>query len=88
VTSYKIEFKRSAEKELRKLDKSLIPDIVRRIEQLAANPRPRQSKKLTRSERSYRLRAGKYRIVYQVDEAAKKVTIYVIKHRREAYRKV
>lgn len=88
MTSYKIEFKRSAEKELRKLDKSLIPDIVRRIEQLAANPRPRQSKKLTRSERSYRLRAGKYRIVYQVDEAAKKVTIYVIKHRREAYRKV
>ena len=88
MTSYKIEFKRSAEKELRKLDKSLIPDIVRRIEQLAANPRPRQSKKLTGSERSYRLRAGKYRIVYQVDESAKKVTIYIIKHRREAYRKV
>jgi len=88
VTSYKIELKRSAEKELRKLDKSLIPDILRKIEQLAANPRPRQSKKLTGSERSYRLRTGKYRIIYQVDEAAKKVTIYIIKHRGEAYRKM
>ena len=88
MASYKIEFKHSAEKELRKLDKSHIPDIVTKIEQLATNPRPRQSKKLTGSERGYRLRAGKYRIIYQVDEAAKKVTIYLIRHRKEAYREV
>jgi mRNA interferase RelE/StbE len=85
VGSYKIEFKRSAEKELRKLDKPLIPNIIRRIEQLATNPRPRQSKKLTGSERGYRLRAREYRIIYQVDEEAKEVTIYSIKHRKEVY---
>lgn len=86
--SYKIEFKRSAEKELRKLDKSLIPNIIRRIEQLATNPRPHQGKKLTGSERGYRLRVGEYRIIYQVDEEAKEVTIYAIKHRKEAYRDI
>ena len=80
--SYKIEFKRSAEKELRKSDKSLIPNIIRRIEQLATNPRPHQS------ERGYRLRVGEYRIIYQVDEEAKEVTIYAIKHRKEAYRDI
>ena len=63
-----------------------LPNIVRRIEQLAADPHPRQSKKLARSERGYRLRVGKYRIIYQVDEAAKEVTIYTIKHRKEVYR--
>ena len=66
------------------------PDIGRGIlisvEALGTNPRPRQSHKLAESESSYRLRVGDYRVIYQVDDEAKLVTVFRIAHRREAYR--
>jgi mRNA interferase RelE/StbE len=52
---------------------------------LADNPRPRQSIKLSGTE-SYRLRVGDYRILYEINNPAKSVTVYRIKHRREVYR--
>jgi mRNA interferase RelE/StbE len=44
---YKIEFKQSAERDIRKIALTLIPNILRRIEALASNPFPRQSFKLS-----------------------------------------
>jgi mRNA interferase RelE/StbE len=32
------------------------------------------------------LRVGVYRILYDVDDGARTVTVYRVKHRREAYR--
>jgi len=32
------------------------------------------------------LRAGDYRVIYQVDEAARTVTLYTVDHRSKAYR--
>ena len=40
MRSYKIKFKKSAEKELRKIPKSSLSKIVNAIQQLASNPRP------------------------------------------------
>ena len=34
----------------------------------------------------YRLRVGPYRILYDIDDKVQVVTIYRVKHRREAYR--
>jgi mRNA interferase RelE/StbE len=34
----------------------------------------------------HRLRVGDYRILYAIDDSAKKVIVYRVKHRREAYR--
>jgi len=68
---------------------ALPPDIARKITQalqiLEQNPRSHQSIKLSGGE-GYRLRAGDYRILYEIDDPAKKVIVYRIKHRREAYR--
>lgn len=65
------------------------PDIARKITQalhtLEQNPRSHQSIKLSGGE-GYRLRVGGYRILYEIDDPAKKVIVYRIKHRREAYR--
>ena len=36
---------------------------------------------------SYRLRVGDWRILYTVDDPAREVHVYRIKHRREAYRR-
>ncbi|MFN8455653.1 MAG: type II toxin-antitoxin system RelE/ParE family toxin [Anaerolineae bacterium] len=37
-------------------------------------------------EPGYSLRVGVYRILYEIDDAARVVTIYRVKHRREVYR--
>ena len=37
-------------------------------------------------ERTYRLRVGVQRVIYQVDDAARLVTVLYIRHRKDAYR--
>jgi mRNA interferase RelE/StbE len=53
---------------------------------LEENPRPRGSKKLTGRENEWRLRMGEYRVLYEVDDKARVVRVFCIRHRREAYR--
>ncbi len=84
--SFEIQWKRSAERDLRNIGKQHIPRIIKTIESLAANPFPSQYCKLRGTERLYRIRVGDYRVIYQVDAEAKIVIIYYIRHRREAYR--
>ena len=86
MASYRVELKRSAERDLRKLPPSLVPAIVSRTEALANDPFPRQSTKLVGSESTYRLRVGVYRVIYDVDSTARAITVHYIRHRREAYR--
>ncbi len=83
---YRLEVKRAAEKEIRKLSPELIDRIWSRIKELTANPRPRGAKKLSREVSAYRLRVGDYRILYEVDDGATLVSVRQVRHRREAYR--
>ncbi len=86
MASYKVTLKPSVEKDLRRMPKGVIRQVFKRIESLARDPLPRQSLKLTASERLYRLRVGDYRIIYEVDAEAREVTVHYVRHRREAYR--
>ncbi|MBM2832236.1 MAG: type toxin-antitoxin system RelE/ParE family toxin [Dehalococcoidia bacterium] len=86
MAAYRLEVKAKAVKELSKVRPDIGMRLLRTIESLASDPRPRQSHKLAESENSYRLRVGDYRVLYQVDDAAKLVTIFKIGHRREIYR--
>jgi mRNA interferase RelE/StbE len=56
------------------------------IEGLAVNPRPHQAIKLAGAKDIYRLRVGRYRIVYTIDDQRKQVVIYRTGHRRDVYR--
>ena len=56
------------------------------IENLSSVPRPMQSRKLVGSENSYRLRVGRYRVLYQVYEADNLIVVFAVAHRREVYR--
>ena len=86
--SYKIEWKRSAEKELRAIDRQDISKIIEAVESLAINPFPSQSRKLHDVEKSYRIRVGNYRVVYQVDRGKGIISIYHIRHRKDIYRQL
>jgi mRNA interferase RelE/StbE len=68
MVSFSIQWKRSAEKELRRLPREVIPRIVQAVESLSRNPYPPGVRKLVGSEYTYRIREGDYRIVYNVLE--------------------
>jgi len=42
-------------------------------------------RKISDSENYYRIRIGDYRIIYEIDEKRKKINIFRIRHRKEAY---
>lgn len=82
---YKIYFKKSVAKDLAGLPKYDLRKVLKGIEELALNPRPAGCEKLTGDQR-YRLRQGRYRILYTLDDNT--LTIWVVKvaHRKAAYR--
>ena len=83
---YKVYLKPSIKKDLRRLPKELIPKLLEKIERLSEEPLPKQAVKLKGSERHYRIRAGEYRVIYEVNQEAQRVLIQYIRHRREVYR--
>ena len=87
MAEYVIELKRSAARELEGLEPRLGRRILASIEGLGSQVRPRGSRKLVGSENSYRLRVGQYRVLYQIDDEERLITVVAIGHRREVYRR-
>jgi len=82
---YEIDLRRAAYKDLASLPVDYSRLVVRHIDELGQNPRPPDAKKL-KGDAGYSLRVGTYRVLYDIDDQAKTITIYRIKHRKEAYR--
>lgn len=86
MATYSIEFRKSVEKELRAVPKKDQIRILRRISELADEPRPAGCKKLSGQER-YRLRQGDYRILYEIEDDRLIITVVKVGDRREVYRR-
>lgn len=85
MTSYRIVFKQSVAKDLRQIPKKDVQRILQRIDGLAHDPLPSGVEKLS-DDNKYRIRQGKYRILYVIDEDVITVTIVKVRHRRDVYR--
>ena len=85
MAKYKIQVKKSAEKELGKIPKIELLKILDKIKSLADDPHPAGSIKLTNQEK-YRIRVGNYRILYKVEENILTVFIVKVGHRKNIYR--
>ena len=85
MAAYNIFFKRSVEKDFESIPRKDLKKILDRIQLLAEDPRPAGCEKLTGQER-YRVRQGKYRIVYSIQD--NELTIWIVKvgHRKDVYR--
>lgn len=59
---FKIEWKNSAEKDLKKIERKYISKILSSVEILGKNPFKVKFKKLQGCEKSYRIRIGEYRV--------------------------
>ncbi len=82
---YKIGFKPSVEKDLRKLPKIVSDRVIQKIENLRTEPFPSHTVKLSGAERLFRIRIGAYRIIYEVDSQTRRITIHYIRHRSQVY---
>ncbi len=86
MAKYSLIIKKSARKELESIaTKADRQRVVKRIQALADDPRPRGSRKLSGFER-YRIRQGNYRVLYSIRDT--ELVIYVIKigDRKDVYR--
>lgn len=63
----------------------MIPLIKEAIINLADDPRPHGYKKL-KGEDGYRIRIGRYRVIYEIDEKEKTITIVDADHRKDIYK--
>lgn len=85
MPEYRIEFAASAAREFRALPGDVKRRVTAAVDSLRAVQRPAGVRKLTGSDRLYRIRVGHYRIVYEIDDKAKLVRVTRVRHRREAY---
>ncbi len=87
MAEYKIFLRHSVAKDLDRILKRDLKRIIERIESLSHDPRPHGHEKLSGKER-YRIRQGKYRIVYSIQD--QELTIWIVKvgHRRDVYKKL
>jgi len=83
---YTVIIENKAQKDFLKLVAPYAGAVKKHIGELEKDPRPVGVKKLEGTSDGYRVRAGDYRILYTIDDRRKIVTIYRIRHRREAYR--
>jgi len=88
MASYKILWKKSAQKELYKLNKELISKVLESVNHLSENPYPDGCRKLRGSHDTYRFRIGDYRIIYNLQSDILTIEIIRIGHRREIYRRL
>jgi len=86
VARYELLIKPSALRELQAVrSKQDRRRITRRINALGDEPRPSACEKLSGQAR-YRVRQGDHRVVYEVDDKRRIVTIVKVGHRRDVYR--
>ncbi len=84
--NYQVIFQPHAERQLKRLS----PDVQSRIRTaalgLSNDPRPPGCLKMA-TDNLWRIRVGQYRIMYDIDNAARIVTITDVGHRSSVYRR-
>mgnify|MGYP006116815989 CR=1 FL=1 len=83
---YQIEWKKSALRELKRIDRQDVPRVIAAVDSLSTQPLPDGVRKLHGSQRSYRIRVGNYRVIYELYESRLVIEIVRVRHRKDAYR--
>jgi len=84
--SYRIEWRPSTKKDLKRISKSEIPKIIQAVEELSDEPRPSGCSKLSGGEHTYRIRIGSYRVIYEIHDSFVLIEVVKVGHRKDVYR--
>ena len=85
---YRVEFKRSAAKALKKIPKSDQRRIRDRIDSLAENLPESAATKMKGDNPFHRIRVGDYRIIYEIHGDILVIMVLKIGHRKQVYRRL
>jgi len=83
---FKIDVKKSAQKDIRDLPEYIISKIIEIIDELKISPLPHGAIKLKGADNLYRIRIGDYRIIYEIQYEQNLIIIQYVRHRRDAYK--
>lgn len=82
---YEIHLSTAAVQDYKKIPEIEIEKINRTIDQLETNPRPAGYKKL-QNRNAYRVRAGNYRIIYEIRDSELIILVIRVRHRSDVYK--
>ena len=86
--AHRIEVSPAAARQLKKIDRRVLPQIAEKIDLLADEPRPHGCEKLSGYDNLYRVRVGDYRIVYGVEDRLVLVVVLKVGNRADVYQRI
>lgn len=86
MVKYLIEYSKTVKKDIKKIPRSDLQQIVEKIYKLSIDPRQSGIKKLSGTRDLYRARCGDYRIIYEIRDNELVVLVIKIGHRSDVYR--
>jgi mRNA interferase RelE/StbE len=84
MSTYQVTFTSKAERQFRKLTRTVQAQIGAVIHGLAINPTPPSAIKMS-GETAWRIRSGDYRVVYEIYRGELRIEVIRLGHRREVY---
>ena len=85
MAKYKIEIKKTAANEIKKLFAKDINRVIKLIDEFVGNPRLEGCLKLSNNEK-YRIRFGVYRLLYEIYDDQLLIIVVKVAHRKDVYR--
>jgi mRNA interferase RelE/StbE len=86
MATYRIEVSATAERQIRRLPRVDQVRVVRVIQGLSTDPRPPGCRKLSGADDVFRVRVGRYRILYAVQDRRLVVIVLKVGDRKDIYR--
>ena len=86
MATYAVEFTKSAQKELQKLPRQVSKPIAKAIYKLSTDPRKGNVRPMV-GVKSWRLKVGDYRVIYDILDKEVHILIIRIRHRKDVYRR-
>ena len=83
--AYKVILRDEARRAFGRLDKAIQKQVQRTIDRLVENPRPGQATQLVGDPRTWRVRSGHWRILYEIRDDELIILVLDIGHRSKAY---
>ena len=80
---YNVVITRGAGRDLDRLDRTVLSRVAREIDALSTEPRPTGCRKLINQVSLWRV--GDWRVLYEIDDAARTVRVVAVRHRSKAY---
>lgn len=84
--TYTVEVTAKARKSLERIDLIFARKIRDKLRSLEIDPRPYDCFKLQGFENAYRVRVGRYRIIYEIFDSKVYIIVLNIDHRKDIYR--